>query len=236
MAAFAEQLRRHLTALHAAGVRFVPLAGPAPELPAFADEPEPVAEVDHAGLALEQLAAEVARCERCPSLFSTRTQAVFGGGPVGAAVGFVGDAPHADDDRTGGLFAGEVGELLNKMLTAMGFGRDEVYLCSALKCRPPKNRTPKADESAACRSHLARQLELARPQFLCALGATAAQALLDTTEPLPALRGTVHSYRGTPVVCTYHPAEVLANAKLKGPCWDDFKLLLKAMGRPLPGK
>ncbi len=238
MSALADQLRRHLAALHAAGVRFVPPAGPSPELAIFAPPPPPPPPpVDTTRVALDTLAAEVKKCEKCRELFASRTQTVIGGGPVGAVVGFVSDAPHADDDRTGVLFAGAVGELFDNMLTkGMDLKREEVYLCAVLKCRPPKNRPPKADECNNCRGFLERQLALARPQFLCALGVSAAQTLLGTTQPLPALRGVVHDLGGTPLVCTHHPAEVQANPKLKGPVWEDLKRLLKTMGRNPKGK
>ena len=231
-----DHLRRHLAALHAAGVRFVPKAGPPPPLPAFDAPPSAVAPVDQTRLALDQLAVEVARCEKCPALFATRTRPVFGGGPVGAEVCFVGDAPRAEDDREGVLFRGEVGEKFGQMLTAMGFGREEVYLCAAVKCRPPGNRPPKPEECANCRGYLERQLELARPRAICCLGAAASQTLLDTAAPIQELRGTVHTYRGLPVVCTYHPAYVLLQPKVRAACWDDLKLLLKTIGRPLPRK
>jgi DNA polymerase len=227
-----EHLRRHLAALDAAGVRFVPKAGPPPPLPVFAEPVPEAPPVDHTRVALDQLAAEVARCEKCPALFATRSGTVFGGGPVGAEVCFLADAPREGDD----LFPGEVGELMNKMLTAMGFGREEVYLCAVLKCRPPGNRPPRPDECANCRVYLERQLELARPGAVCCLGGGAAQTLLNTTEPIQQLRGTVQVYRGLPVVCTYHPEYVQKNPKVKAACWDDLKLLLKVIGKPLPGK
>lgn len=227
-----DHLRRHLASLAAAGVRFVPKAGQPPPLPLFADPVSEFVPVDQTRLALDQLAAEVARCEKCPALFATRTGTVFGGGPVGAEVCFLADAPREGDV----LFPGEVGELMNRMLTAMGFGREEVYLCAVLKCRPPGNRPPRPDECANCRTHLERQLELVRPGAVCCLGAVAAQTLLNTAEPIQALRGVVREYRGRPVVCTYHPEYVQKNPKAKAACWDDFKLLLKAIGRSPAGR
>lgn len=231
----ADHLRRHLAALNAAGVRFVPKAGPPPVIPVFESPAEVVPEATPAErkqLALEQLAAEVAKCERCPALFATRTRTVFGGGPVGAEVCFIGDAPRADDE----LFPGEVGELLNRQLTAMGLGRDEVYSTAAIKCRPPGQRHPKPDECVNCRGHLERQLELVRPRSICCLGAAAAQSLLESSAPIQALRGKVHDWHGLPVVCTYHPAYVLDNPKVKAAVWDDLKMLMKAIGRPVVGK
>jgi DNA polymerase len=230
--AFADHLRRHLAALEAAGVRFVPKAGPPPELPAFEVPPEVEPEATPAEkkqIALAELAAEVAKCEKCPALFATRSRTVFGGGPVGAEVCFLGDAPREGDE----LFPGEVGDLLNRQLTAMGLGREEVYFAAAVKCRPPGRRQPKADELAHCRGHLERQLELVRPRAVCCFGPEASQSVLGSTAPLQQLRGKVHDWHGLPVVCTYHPAQVLDNPKLRGNVWDDLKMLMAAIGRPV---
>jgi DNA polymerase len=118
----------------------------------------------------------------------------------------------------------------------MGLGRDEVYLCSAIKCRPPGTRQPKADECANCRGHLERQLELVRPRAVCCLGNAAAQSLLLSTAPIQELRGKVHDWHGLPVVCTYHPRYVLDNPKVKAAVWDDLKAVMAAIGRPVVGK
>jgi uracil-DNA glycosylase len=235
MSTLADHLRRHLASLDAAGVRFVPKAGPPPVTPVWdapAEEPAEESPADRKRLALAELAAEVARCEKCPALFATRTKTVFGGGPVGAAVCFVGDAPRDGDD----LFPGDVGDLLNRQLTAMGLGREEVYFASAIKCRPPGKRHPKPDECANCRAYLERQLELVRPRGVCCLGAAASQSLLESTAPIQELRGKVHDWHGLPVVCTYHPAYVRDNPKVKGAVWDDLKMLMAAIGRPVVGK
>lgn len=233
--AFADHLRRHLAALDAAGVRFVPRAGPPPELPAFDAPPEVEPEAtpsEKRQLALAELAAEVAGCERCPALFATRSKTVFGGGPVGAEVCFLGDAPRDGDE----LFPADVGDLLNRQLTAMGLGREEVYFAAAIKCRPPGRRPPKPDELDHCRGHLERQLELVRPRAVCCFGPAAAQSLLGTKAAVQELRGRVHDWHGLPVVCTYHPAQVLDNPKLRPAVWDDLKLLMTAIGRPVVGK
>ncbi len=229
---FADHLRRHLASLHAAGVRFVPKAGPPPPMPVWDTPAEEVVEMspaDRKRVALDLLAAEVAKCEKCPALFSTRSKTVFGGGPVNAEVCFVGDAPRDGDE----LFPGEVGGLLNRQLTAMGLGRDEVYITSAIKCRPPGTRHPKPDECANCRGHLERQLELVAPRGICCLGAAASQSLLGVSAPIQELRGKVHDWHGLPVVCTYHPAYLLDNLKVKPAVWDDLRMLMKAIGRPV---
>src|SRR5438552_3186573 len=126
------------------------------------------------------------------------------------------------------------GQLLNRIITACGMKREEVYICNILKCRPPGNRTPLPDEVAHCRGYLDRQLELIRPKFICALGAVAAQNLLNTTQSIGKLRGRFHDYLGIPVICTYHPAYLLRNPSSKRDVWDDMKRLLAKMGRPIP--
>lgn len=187
-------------------------------------------------LELTVLAERVSVCVRCPELASTRTHTVFGEGPLDAELLFMGEAPGADEDRLGKPFVGAAGQLLNRIIAACGFQREEVYICNTIKCRPPGNRTPKPEEAANCREYLDRQLELVRPKFICCLGSTAAMHLLATTTPLGKLRGRFHDYRGTPVVCTYHPAYLLPHRQpaKKKEVWDDMKMLLARMGRPIP--
>jgi DNA polymerase len=170
-------------------------------------------------------------------LVATRTQTVYGVGPVDAEVCFIGEGPGADEDRLGEPFVGAAGQLLNRILVACGFKRESVYICNIVKCRPPGNRTPKPEEAANCREYLEAQLALVRPRYIVALGGTAAQNLLGTTAPLGRLRGKFHSYKGTPVLCTYHPAFLLPHRspEKKKDVWEDMKLLLQKMGRPVPG-
>jgi uracil-DNA glycosylase len=181
------------------------------------------------------LAETVSTCPRCPELFATRTQTVFGVGPVDAELCFVGEAPGADEDRLGEPFVGASGQLLNKIIAAMGLRREEVYICNTLKCRPPMNRVPAKEELANCRGYFERQLELVRPKFICCLGATAAGHVLGKKLALGKLRGTFHEYRGIPVIATFHPAALLRNPEWKKDVWDDMKALLRKMGRPIPG-
>jgi DNA polymerase len=239
----ARSVKRHLDALQAAGVEFVPANPPPLTLP---DEPavppslfEEVAAVppseDGRRIELEQLAAVVAKCDKCPELFSTRTQTVFGTGKLSPDICFVGEAPGADEDRTGFPFVGKSGELLTKIIAAMGLMRDEVYICNTLKCRPPQNRTPTPAECANCRGYFERQIELVAPKYICCLGATAAQNVLGTKTAITKLRGTFQKYKGTPVLCTFHPSYLLRDPTKKKDCWDDMKMLLTALGRPIPG-
>ena len=130
-------------------------------------------------------------------------------------------------------FVGQAGKLLDKIITACGMTRKQVYICNIIKCRPPGNRTPLPNEIANCREYLEKQLDLVRPKFICALGTTAAQNLLGTTQSMGKLRGRFHSYRGIPVICTYHPAYLLPHRSpgSKKEVWEDMKMLLARMGR-----
>lgn len=185
---------------------------------------------------LDLLSTEIKSCVRCTGLCSTRTQTVFGAGPFDPDVCFLGEAPGADEDAQGTPFVGAAGQLLNKIIAACGFQREEVYICNILKCRPPGNRTPLPDEADNCLPFLKRQLDIVRPRFIVCLGGTAAKYLLNTNVALGELRGRFHEYNGIPVVVTYHPAYLLphrAPAKKKD-VWDDMKMLLAKMGRPIP--
>ncbi len=182
---------------------------------------------------LEVLQKEVAQCTLCHELATTRTQTVFGVGHPKARLCFLGEAPGADEDRLGEPFVGRSGQLLDKILAACSLSRDEVYILNVLKCRPPGNRNPTPQESTNCRRFLDRQLELIDPEYICCLGAVAAQNLLDTTEAIGRLRGKVHQYRGINVVCTYHPAYLLRNPAAKKHTWDDMKLLMRQLGTPV---
>jgi DNA polymerase len=264
----ARQARQHLESLRAAGVEWLPgphtAPLPAPPLrdtPAAAlvtapslfaalpeaeasGEPSAEANLEQRRQALDLLAEQVSTCSRCSELFCTRTQTVFGHGPVGAEVCFIGEAPGADEDAQGLPFVGPAGQLLNKILAACGLKREEVYVCNILRCRPPNNRTPRPDEAGNCREYLDRQLELVAPKFICTLGGCAAQNLLQTTQSLGRLRGRFHDYKGIQVLCTYHPAYLLPHRcpdrktelERKKTVWEDMKLLLTRMGRPIPAR
>ncbi len=184
---------------------------------------------------LEVLAADVAACQLCEELATTRTQTVFGVGNPQARLCFLGEAPGADEDRLGEPFVGRAGQLLDKILAACQLSRSDVYILNVLRCRPPGNRTPMPGEASNCRPFLHRQLQLVQPEFVCCLGAVAAQNFLDTTASIGRLRGKVHLHHGVQVVCTYHPAYLLRNPSAKRSTWEDMQLLMAAMGTPVGG-
>ena len=246
------QLREHLDALRSAGVLFVPrgaplvIARPAPRASgAHAEEaPAAVAEdpLEARCRGLVTLAAEVANCDKCDELFSTRMQTVFGTGPLDPEVAFVGEAPGSDEDAQGEPFAGKGGHKLRRLIAACGLPSAQEYLLNIIKCRPPQNRPPTMAECGNCRDFFRRQFELVRPRHVVALGLTAARLLTGKNATLAALRGQVHEYRGVPLVCTFHPDEIVAEEderKMNGPkkrgMWEDMKLLLRTMGREVPG-
>jgi DNA polymerase len=164
----------------------------------------------------------ICTCLKCP-LGRTRTRFVFGVGNPKATLMLVGEAPGADEDAQGEPFVGRAGQLLNKILEAIGFRREDVYICNILKCRPPNNRKPQADEVELCFPYLRKQIELVRPALILCLGLTAAENLLGTTESLGRLRGRTLRCEGIPVMVTYHPAALLRNPNWKRPTWEDVR-------------
>lgn len=206
-------------------------APPPPPLPPNQAAPQ-TANISTAST-LEVLQAEVAACTLCDDLATTRTQTVFGVGNPQARLCILGEAPGADEDRQGEPFVGRGGQLLNKILEACKMSREEVYILNILRCRPPDNRNPTGEEAQNCRRFLERQLQLVNPEFICCMGAVAAQNLLSTTVAIGRLRGKIHDYHGTKVVCTYHPAYLLRNPSAKKHTWDDMKMLMREMGTPL---
>jgi DNA polymerase len=171
----------------------------------------------------DELRTTVAACTSC-SLHTSRTQTVFGVGDPQADWMIIGEAPGAEEDRRGEPFVGRAGKLLDEMLRAVGRSRDRVFIANILKCRPPNNRDPKAEESAACRGYLQRQIELVEPKIILAVGRIAAQLLLETDEPVGRLRGSRHQLGDTPLVVTYHPAYLLRSPTQKRKAWDDLRL------------
>ena len=192
--------------------------------------------IDERRTALDVLRERVAGCTRCPALATTRKQTVFADGQIGAEICFIGEAPGADEDAQGKPFVGAAGQLLNKIIAACGMKREEVYICNIIKCRPPGNRTPLPDEAEHCSEYLNEQLALVRPKYIVCLGSTAATYLLGVKKPLGQLRKKFHECKGAQVVVTYHPAYLLPhrNPAAKKDVWEDMKMLLTKMGRPIP--
>jgi uracil-DNA glycosylase len=180
------------------------------------------------------LATEIRGCQKCP-LAAARTQTVFARGNPAAELCFVGEGPGADEDAQGEPFVGKAGQLLDRMIAAMGFARDEVYICNIVKCRPPGNRKPEHEEMAACAPYLAEQLSLVGPKAIVALGATAVEGLLGPVGGITRIRGSWRLYKGTiPVMPTFHPAYLLRNPPAKKEVWQDLQAVLAHMGRPVP--
>ena len=240
----ARHVQQHLDRLQAAGVEFLPapdraLPPPVAESRSLYEEvavaPASPAVMDRR-VALAVLAEEVKQCTACGELASTRTQTVFGVGPLDAELCFIGEAPGADEDRQGEPFVGAAGQLLNRIIAACGMTREEVFICNILRCRPPGNRQPKPDEAANCRPFLDRTLELVKPKFICCLGASAAKYLLGVSTSIGKMRGKFYDYNGMTVICTYHPSFLLRSEtpEPKRQVWEDMQLLLKKMGKPIP--
>jgi uracil-DNA glycosylase len=202
-----------------------------------ADAPEgvPVTIARSAAEALAGIRADIGECTRCKLHGLGRTQIVFGVGNPNADLMFVGEAPGADEDIQGVPFVGRAGQLLTKMIEAMGFARDDVYIANVLKCRPPGNRNPEPDEIATCEPFLFQQLASVEPKVVIALGAFAARTLLKTEAPISRLRGRVFDYRGAKLIPTFHPSFLLRSPANKREAWDDLKLALSILGRTVPG-
>ena len=199
----------------------LPSAFPSP-LPASASSREE---------ALAEVARRVAACTRCSVLVANRTQTVFGVGNLRAKLVFIGEAPGADEDRRGEPFVGRAGQLLTDIITkGMKLRREDVYIMNILRCRPPENRTPLPTEAANCREYLDAQLAIIQPQFLCCLGACAAQNLLGVDTLIGKLRGRIIDFNGMKVLCTYHPSYLLRNPPAKKQVWEDIQVLMAEMG------
>jgi DNA polymerase len=179
---------------------------------------------------LEEIAATVAKCTRCP-LYATATNPVPGAGNPDADFMIVGEAPGANEDAQGVPFVGAAGQLLTKIIGAIDLTRDDVFIANVLKHRPPGNRNPMPEEVTACSPYLVRQIELVRPKVILALGTFAAQTLLETKLTIGKLRGQVHRYYGVPLVVTYHPAALLRNPAWKRPTWEDVQLARRILDR-----
>ena len=178
---------------------------------------------------LNKIREDLGDCQRCP-LFKTRTNLVFGAGNPDTTLMFVGEAPGRDEDREGIPFIGRAGQLLTKIIQAINMTREQVYITNILKCRPPNNRNPETEEIEKCYPFLQQQIKVIQPQIICALGAFAAQTLLQTKTPIGRLRGRGHPFnKHSLVIPTYHPAFLLRNPNKKRDVWEDMQLVMKLL-------
>jgi DNA polymerase len=184
---------------------------------------------------LATLYEQIHTCQNC-KLGATRTNFVFGVGNPNAGLMVIGEAPGADEDAQGEPFVGRGGQLLTKILEAIDFKREEVYIANIIKCRPPENRRPEADEVAECEPYLYKQIDLVKPKFILALGLTAVNTLLKSKHTMGAIRGKVLEFRGIPMMTTYHPAALLRNPEWKRAAWEDVQLLRKLYNEILQDK
>jgi DNA polymerase len=234
----AEQLRRHLGRRASAGVwRLpVPAAPTMAEVEDVVDVPDeaPVVARQPAGrdaAALAVIREDLGDCKRC-KLHAGRKNLVFGVGNPAADLVFVGEGPGANEDAQGEPFVGEAGQLLNKMIAAMGWSRQDVYIANVVKCRPPGNRNPEPDEIRECEPFLIRQLGAIKPRMIVALGKFAAQCLTRNPDaPISALRGRFHEYQGIQVMPTFHPAYLLRTPSAKRTVWEDLQLVMAELDR-----
>ncbi len=216
-----------------------PLEIPIPKLVSF-DElaPLPAVRVEAAQkpAALTVIQEEIGDCTRCPLAYAGRRKIVFGDGDANARLMFVGEGPGADEDIQGLPFVGKAGQLLNNMIQAMGLKREHVYIANIVKCRPPSNRVPEPVEANTCDQFLLRQIDVIQPEYIVALGSTAATYLLGAKRSLSSLRGGWHTCRGAKLAVTYHPAFLLRDPRMKGEAWKDLQMVMQAMGLKAPAK
>jgi DNA polymerase len=206
----------------------------APAAPATAETAAATNDPGDPATGLERIRTEIGDCTRC-KLHATRNRLVFGAGSPTAELMFVGEGPGADEDRQGIPFVGRAGQLLTKIIAALGKSRDEVYIANIIKCRPPGNRNPEKDEIAACSPFLMRQIEVIRPKVICALGKFAAQTMLKSETPISRLRGRAHPFGDNcQLVPTFHPAYLLRNPAKKRETWEDMQLIMRILGWEKP--
>ena len=193
-----------------------------PELPQVPTVPE--TSFQSASETLDAIKGDIgAACTRCKLCALGRSQIVFGVGNAKARLMFVGEAPGEEEDKKGEPFVGRAGQLLTKIVEAIGLTRDQVYIANVIKCRPPNNRNPENDEVEACEPFLFRQIEVIKPRVIVPLGKFAAQSLLKTMDPITRLRGRQFDYRGATLIPTFHPAYLLRNPSAKREVWEDMK-------------
>jgi uracil-DNA glycosylase family 4 len=211
--------------LESIGIDCLPVTGAAGK----ADQPEdlPICET------LEQLRDKIGDCHRCP-LSEGRSHIVFGTGNPDADLVFVGEAPGRDEDMQGEPFVGKAGQLLTRIITAMGLKREDVYICNVIKCRPPENRDPLPAEIEMCQPFLMEQLSIIKPRVICALGSFASQTLLKSEVRISRLRGQFRDFDGVPLMPTYHPSFLLRNPHAKRDVWEDVKMVMELLDLPVP--
>jgi DNA polymerase len=232
LAIIARRLSEHLAWLSRGGVLAVPPAPPRTpsRKPSLSPSPSPPPPSTGGAARLQLVREEMGDCQRC-KLAKGRQHLVFGTGNPDASLVFVGEAPGAEEDRTGEPFVGAAGQLLTKMIEAMGLSREHVYICNIIKSRPPGNRNPEPDEIAACEPFLKKQLAAIRPRMIVCLGKFAAQTLLRSDAPISKLRGQWKAYEGIPLMPTFHPAFLLRNPAAKREVWADLQLVMGELDR-----
>jgi DNA polymerase len=221
-----QQLAEHLKYLATLGVDGLgkdPTWSRPPDVEAPVFRPAPAGRPAQAGSILATIREEIGDCTRCKLHRLGRSQVVFGVGSPDAQLMFVGEAPGHDEDVQGIPFVGRAGQLLTKIIEAIGLSRDEVYIANVIKCRPPENRNPEPDEVATCQPFLFRQIDAIAPKVIVALGSFAAKTLLSTEAPISRLRGRVYDLQGAKLVCTFHPAYLLRSPDRKRDTWEDMK-------------
>ena len=202
-----------------------------PEKPTDKVVPGPAAAQRQSGnAAMDELQQAVAQCRQC-QLCMHRTNPVFGEGSLQAKLMFIGEGPGADEDRTGRPFVGKAGQLLDKMICAMQFSREEVYIANIVKCRPPDNRLPAPDEAVKCLPFLHAQIDIIRPEVIVLLGATAVKFLLNTPHGISRMRGRWASFENIPVMPTFHPAFLLRQESAKREAWQDLQMVMARFGK-----
>jgi uracil-DNA glycosylase family 4 len=206
-----------------------PRSKPVPELVV---EAVPIAFARSSGETLQAIREDIGDCTRCKLHGLGRKQIVYGVGNAAADLMFVGEAPGADEDVQGIPFVGRAGQLLTKIIEAIGLTRDDVYIANVIKCRPPGNRNPDPDEVESCEGFLFRQIDSIKPKVIVALGTFAAKALLKTQDPISRLRGRVYEYRGAKLIPTFHPAFLLRSPDRKRDVWEDMKKVRSILRDP----
>jgi DNA polymerase len=235
-AELAAEVCRHLTWLDDAGVREAAERPAAARLDGDVPPASPVGryattEKGCGSPALLAVREDLGECTRC-KLAGGRTKLVFGVGNPAAELAFVGEGPGEDEDLQGEPFVGRAGQLLTKMIEAMSYRREDVYIANVVKCRPPGNRNPEPDEIEACEPFLRAQLGAIRPKVVVALGKFAAQTLLRDTSPISRLRGRWFEYEGVRLMPTFHPAYLLRSPNEKAKAWEDLQLVMRLLGKP----